>query len=161
MPNPFPKMLLLKQKFNAAIPLDIHQVVRQELAGLRDRLKPGQRIAVAVGSRGITNLQAIVTAVVDSLRDAGTSPFIIPAMGSHGGATPEGQTELLAEYGITEKNLGIPVRASLEVEPIGTTPEGVEVRCSVEALRADGIVLINRIKPHTDFSGDLGSGIIK
>src|SRR5262245_37595537 len=116
MANPFPKMLLVKQKFNAARPIDIAQTLRQELAGLGERLKPGMRIAVAVGSRGITNLQAIVAAVVDALRSAGAAPFVVPAMGSHGGATAEGQTELLAEYGITEKHLGVPIRASMEVE---------------------------------------------
>jgi hypothetical protein len=161
MANSFPKMLLVKQKFGATDSIDLNQAVRGELAGIREKLRPGMRIAVGVGSRGITGLQTMVGAVVDTLRSAGAEPFIVPAMGSHGGATPEGQTELLAEYGITPKNLGIPIRASMKVGGIGMTPEGVEVLCSVEALRADGIVLINRIKPHTDFSGDIGSGIMK
>jgi hypothetical protein len=161
MSSQFPKMLVLKQTFPATPSLDLTQTVANELSTIRDRLKPGLRVAVAVGSRGITRLQEIVSSVVQSLKATGTEPFIIPAMGSHGGATPEGQTELLAEYGITEKALGIPIRASMEVERIGTTPEGVDVFCSVEAMAADGIVIVNRIKPHTDFSGRIGSGIIK
>ena len=98
---------------------------------------------------------------MEALKAAKTEPFIIPAMGSHGGATPEGQTALLADYGITSAHLGVPIRASMEVERIGTTPEGVPVHCSVEARRADGLLLVNRIKPHTDFSGKLGSGLVK
>src|SRR5206468_5218121 len=92
----------------------------------------------------------------------GARPFIVPAMGSHGGATPEGQSELLAEYGITEEQLQVPIRASMEAERIGVTPEGVEVFFSAEALRADGVLIVNRVKPHTDFSSDdLGSGLLK
>ena len=161
MTTPFPKMLLAKQRFAVAPPLDISAVVTSELSRMRARLKPGARVAVAVGSRGISNLQTIVTTVIESLRAAQTEPFVIPAMGSHGGATPEGQTELLAEYGITEKHLGVPIKASMDVQRIGGTAHGVDVFCSAEAMRADGIVLINRIKPHTDFGGTLGSGILK
>ncbi len=157
----FPKMLLLKQRFPGTPPLDVGEAVRAEVSRVRDRIRPGMRVAVAVGSRGITNLQAIVREVVRTLKSADAEPFIVPAMGSHGGATPEGQSELLAEYGITEQQLGVPIRPSLEVKRIGATPEGVDVYCSVEAMAADGIVIVNRIKPHTDFSGRIGSGIIK
>ncbi len=157
----FPKMLLLKQRFPGTPPLDVGEAVRTEVSRVRDRIRPGMRVAVAVGSRGITNLQAIVREVVRTLKSADAEPFIVPAMGSHGGATPEGQSELLAEYGITEQHLGVPIRPSLEVKRIGATPEGVDVYCSVEAMAADGIVIVNRIKPHTDFSGRIGSGIIK
>jgi hypothetical protein len=161
MSTAFPRMLRLRQKFPVAPRLDVAQTVRDEMAVVGSSLKPGRRVAVAVGSRGITNLQEIVSAVLQSLQSVGAAPFIIPAMGSHGGATPEGQSELLAEYGITERELGVPVHAAMEVERIGVTPEGVEVCCSVEAMRADGIVMVNRIKPHTDFSGRIGSGILK
>ncbi len=126
-----------------------------------ERIQSGARIAVGVGSRGITNLPAIVAGVLDQLRAAGANPFIIPAMGSHGGATPEGQREVLESYGITEEARGVPIRASLEVRQIGESEDGIPVFCSVEALSADGIVLINRIKPHTDFGGVLGSGLLK
>src|ERR1044071_4529846 len=94
MPNPLPKMLLVKQRFNASAPIELQQVLDQELARVRGRIQPGMRLAVAVGSRGITHLQGIVATVVAGLKQAGAAPFIIPAMGSHGGATPEGQTEL-------------------------------------------------------------------
>jgi nickel-dependent lactate racemase len=131
-------------------------------AAVRARLKPGAAVAVAVGSRGITNLQAIVGQVLDELRGAGAVPFIVPAMGSHGGATPEGQVELLGEYGITETRMQAPIRAAMEAERIGVTEDGVDVFFSAEALRADGVVVINRVKPHTDFQSDtLGSGLQK
>ncbi len=100
-------------------------------------------------------------AVLAAIRSAGGEPFIIPAMGSHGGATPEGQREVLASYGITEAAMGVPIRDSLEVREVGATSDGVPVFCSTEAFAADGIVLVNRIKPHTDFFGTLGSGLLK
>ena len=161
--NSFPRMFAVRQKFPASPPLEIPAVIQSEFKaqGFLARLKPGARIAVAAGSRGISNIREILAAVLDVLNRAGAKPFILPAMGSHGGATPEGQTELLASYGVTEKSMGVPIRASMEVEPVGRTGDGVEVLCSVEALRADGIVLVNRVKPHTDFQGTLGSGIMK
>ena len=116
---------------------------------------------MGVGSRGITNLATIVGAVLDQLRGAGAQPFIIPAMGSHGGATPEGQRDVLTGYGVTEDAMGVPIRASLEVRQVGTSPDGVPVFCSVEALDADGISLINRVKPPPDVHGGLGSGLLK
>jgi hypothetical protein len=119
------------------------------------------RIAVGVGSRGIANLKDIVEAAIRVLIRAGVRPFVIPAMGSHGGATPEGQTKVLAEYGITAESLGVPIDADMDVRKIGTAPDGREIVFSAAALRADGIVVINRIKPHTDFRGTLGSGIQK
>lgn len=157
----FPKMVLVRQAFPATPPVDVAQAVEQQLTSLQPRVKQGARIAVGVGSRGITNLAEIVGTTIRVLNSWGARPFIIPAMGSHGGATPEGQKSLLAEYGVTEQAMDVPIQASMEVEQIGTTGEGVEVFCSVEALRTDGIVLINRIKPHTDFSGAIGSGILK
>jgi len=119
------------------------------------------RVAVAVGSRGITRLEEIVRAVVDELKQAGANPFIVPAMGSHGGATAEGQVELLGEYGISEANLGVPLNPSMETRLIGTTEDNMPVRFSAAALDADGIVVVNRVKPHTDFKGTLGSGLLK
>jgi hypothetical protein len=157
----FPRMLVLRQKFSPTPPIDVARTVIRELAPVRSQLRPGMRVAVAVGSRGITNLQPIVRAVLETLQAAGAAPFIIPAMGSHGGATPEGQTALLAEYGISEPDLHVPIRAAMEVDRIGVTPEGIDVYCSVEALHADAIVIVNRIKPHTDFGGRIGSGVMK
>ncbi|MST00354.1 MAG: DUF2088 domain-containing protein [Pedosphaera sp.] len=162
MIQPFPKMFALRQNFPTTPPLDIVATVQRELVPLAKQLRPGAQVAVGVGSRGITNLAAIVRATLEVLRAAGAEPFILPAMGSHGGATPEGQRELLAEYGITEAALGVPIRDSMEVEQVGMTDEGAPVFVSVEARRADGILVINRVKPHTDFSSDtLGSGPFK
>ncbi len=161
MMNSIPRMMRLRQNFPQPGPLDVDSTLDAEFAKVRARFGAGSRIAVAVGSRGITNLSAIVATVIRQLRAVGVHPLIIPAMGSHGGATPEGQLEVLAEYGITEAAMGVPIRASLDVRQIGTSKEGVAVFCSVEALGADGIVLVNRIKPHTDFFGTLGSGLLK
>ncbi len=161
MNEPWPRMMRVRQNFPQLPPLDICQTLNREFARVRSQIKPGAGIAVAVGSRGITNLAVIVTAVLEQLKALGAQPFIIPAMGSHGGATPEGQAELVATYGITEAAMRVPIRSSMDVRQIGATDDGVPVFCSVEALRADGIILVNRVKPHTDFSGALGSGILK
>ena len=150
------KVIPIRQKFPAAAALDIP---REIAARFKPAVKPGARIAVGVGSRGISNLAAVVRATVDVLKAAGAKPFLLPAMGSHGGATPEGQTGVLAEYGVTEAIA--PIRPAMETEVVATTADGVPVHVSVEALRADGVVLINRIKPHTDFGLPLGSGILK
>ena len=129
------------------------------LAGLEGN---GCRVAVAVGSRGIDRLPEVVRAVVAWLRARGASPFLVPAMGSHGGATPEGQAEVLAALGVTEASAGAPVRAAMEVVDLGRTVDGAPVFTAREARDADGVVLINRIKPHTDFeSPRLGSGLTK
>jgi hypothetical protein len=161
MNNRLPLMARVRQRFPHRLPLDIPAVLEAEFAKVRPRIKPGAIIAVAVGSRGITNLPAIVAAVLAELRTAGARPFILPAMGSHGGATPEGQTELLATFGITEAAMGVPIHASLDVRQIGIADDALPVFCSAEALGADGIVLVNRVKPHTDFTGAIGSGLLK
>ena len=152
-------MIPVRQLFPSRPPVDIAASLRSQLPRLA--VRPGQRIAVGVGSRGITNLSQIVSEVIEFLRRAGAQPFIIPAMGSHGGATPEGQTSVLAEYGISEEKLGVPIRATMEARLVGKTAQGADVFLSVEALDADGVIVVNRIKPHTDFSGALGSGLIK
>ncbi len=160
-PSALPRLLRVRQEFPRPPRLDVAAALAAEFGQLRPRIKPGARIAVGVGSRGITRLKEIVGAVLDQLRIAGAQPFIFPAMGSHGGATPEGQTEILGTYDITEKTMGVPIRASLDVRQVGATEDDKPVFCSVEALAADGIVLVNRVKPHTDFSGGLGSGLLK
>lgn len=161
MPSPeFPLMQLIRQAFPPSPTLQIHQQMKSALTRVV-QVSPGARVAVAVGSRGISNLQQIVSAVIDHLKGLRAVPFIVPAMGSHGGATPEGQMGLLAEYGITEKNLGVPIHASMDVAGTGQTEDGVDVFCSKEALSSDGVIVINRIKPHTDFKGTLGSGLLK
>lgn len=158
----FPALRRVRQEFPRSAPLEIDAVVATEFAKLRPHLPHAAAVAVAVGSRGIANLPQLVRAVVRTLQAAGARPFLIPAMGSHGGATPEGQRDVLAGYGITEAAMGAPIRPSLEVRPVGVSADGATVWCSVEALAADAIVLINRIKPHTDFlSPTLGSGLLK
>jgi len=129
------------------------------LAGLDCR---GQRIAVGAGSRGIDRIAEVLGAVVATLKARGARPFIVPAMGSHGGGTAEGQVELLDSFGISEATMGAPLRPSMDVVEIGRTPAGEPVFTAREALEADGVVLINRVKPHTDFeSVRVGSGLLK
>lgn len=156
-----PKIFRIQQQFPSTPPVDVRAIVERELETVIRSLHNGAHVAVAVGSRGITDIAPIVETVVQSLKRAGAHPFIVPAMGSHGGATPEGQAEVLREYGISSERLGIPVNAGMEAEKIGATPEGVDVYFSSEALKADHLILVNRIKPHTDFSGSLGSGLLK
>ena len=121
----------------------------------------GKRIAVAAGSRGIASLKEIVGAVCGWLKAQGAQPFIFPAMGSHGGATAEGQRKILAGYGITEAALGVEIRSSMEAVQVGITPEGFHAYMDRNAWESDGVVVVNRIKPHTDFSGKIESGVLK
>jgi hypothetical protein len=161
--NHFPKMLEMEQSYPPSQKLDFPKLIGEQFTqtGLREKIKPGMKIALGVGSRGITNLKEIVKATLGVLTEAGAHPFIVPAMGSHGGATPAGQIEMLASYGITAESMGVPIEASMEVRKIGTAFDGLDVVFSVPALAADGVVVLNRIKPHTDFRGTLGSGIQK
>ena len=149
---------------HASAPLaDSGVAARVAAEPLRQAVKPGQRIAIAVGSRGIANIAVIVKAVVDFLRELGTLPFIVPAMGSHGGASGEGQALLLREYGISEQTMGVPVLSSMEVVPVGEVshPVTFPVYMDKHAHAVDGIVVINRVKAHTDFHGRHESGIVK
>ena len=158
----FPRMVRVRQQFDVPAGVDAREATRGEMARLKSGIRRGAQIAIAVGSRGISNIRPIVETVIGEVRAAGASPFVIPAMGSHGGATAEGQREILAEYGMSEKDLGVPVQPSMDTQVIGATPDGVEINWSAEAMRADGIIVINRIKPHTDFQSDsIGSGVLK
>src|SRR5687768_3983987 len=133
MSSPFPKVCLVRQRFPEARPVDIRAGLKSEFEKIRANVKVGSAVALAVGSRGITNIDLIVRALVEMLQSAGARPFIIPAMGSHGGATARGQAEVLATYDITEATMGVPVRSSLEVREIGRTESGLPVLCSVDA----------------------------
>jgi len=161
MTDEFPQMFRVRQQFNATPPVDVAASVADGFAAIRGQLKPGMRVAVGVGSRGISNLAKVVAALIGELKSAGAEPFILPAMGSHGGATPEGQAGLLADYGVTEASMGVPVRASMEAGSLGQVEGGQDVPWSREALAADGVIVINRVKPHTDFAGPMGSGLTK
>jgi Uncharacterized conserved protein (DUF2088). len=158
-----PRMVKVRQSFPASQAVDIEAALEMQFRSidLLRRITPGMRIAVGVGSRGITNLEQIVHGAVQILIRAGAKPFIVPAMGSHGGATAEGQTNVLAEYGITSQSLGVPIEAGMDVHKIGTALGDLDVVFSAAALKADGIIAINRVKLHTDFQGRLGSGIQK
>ena len=142
---------------------DVAGAVRAQMenAGWALAVKPGSRIAVGVGSRGITNIDIIARSVVDFWKSRDAKPFLIPVMGSHGAATAQGQADVLAHYGITEETMGAPVVSSLDVVPIGATPEGIEVVMDRQAHEADGTMLLSRVKWHTDFDGKLESGIHK
>jgi len=156
-------MLRVRQRFAALPPLDVRAAATEALAALdlEAVLPPAARVAVAVGSRGIAQLLPIVRTVLDGLRAAGAAPYVVAAMGSHGGATPQGQRRILADHGLTEASLDVPIRDAMDVRLLGRTDEGIEVWCSEEALRADRILLLNRLKPHTDFGGARPSGLLK
>ena len=142
---------------------DLSGEIRQRLSGLglpHDKLS-GRRIAVTAGSRGIADLKEIVKAICDWLKDQGARPFVIPAMGSHGGATAEGQRAVLAEYGVTPESVGVEIKSDMATVHLGETPEGFQVFVDRNAWEADGIVVMNRIKPHTDFTGKIESGLSK
>jgi hypothetical protein len=142
---------------------DLSSSILESLRGLgigAEKLR-GRRIAVAVGSRGIASLQEIVGVVCGWLKAQGARPFIFPAMGSHGGGTAEGQRKILEEYGVTEAAMGVEIRSSMESVLVGTTPEGFHLFMDRNAWESDGVVLVNRVKPHTDFSGKIESGLLK
>jgi hypothetical protein len=139
---------------------DIPAAVRAAMAGARLPIRRGDTVAVGAGSRGIANIAVVVRAAVAYLQELGAVPFVFPAMGSHGGATPEGQLEILAHYGITEASMGCPLRATMEVVQVGEAL-GLPVWCDKIAAGADWIGVINRIKPHTDFKGQIESGLLK
>jgi hypothetical protein len=155
------KMIRIRQHFDQNTLTDVAAETGKELKRFSEQLQPGSRIAVAVGSRGIDNLAVVVQETVDFLKERGVNPFIIPAMGSHGGATSEGQLAILRDYGITEEEIGAPVHSSMEVVEIPDKPEGGQWYMDKHAYFSDGILLINKIKPHTDFRGKYESGLVK
>ncbi len=158
-----PLMTPVEQHFPATSLDDVTASVEQQVqeAGLLANIKPGARIAVTGGSRGIANIPAITRAVVDQVKKAGGQPFILPAMGSHGGSTPEGQQEVLASYGITPDSMGAPVEATMDVVEIDQLKDGTPVLVNRLALEADGVIIVNRVKPHTSFRGPFESGLMK
>src|SRR5258706_3376935 len=159
----FSPLLTVRQKFPDRRLADIPATVARELAGsgFGAGLKPGARIAIGVGSRGISNLATIVRSVVDFWKGRGCEPFLFPAMGSHGAATAEGQAHVLAHYGITEAAMGCPVVSALDVVSLGKTPDGIEAFMDANAHRSDGVFLIGRVKWPTDFAGLIESGLFK
>lgn len=134
------------------------ELERGEISGA---LRPGMRVAVTFGSRGIENIALITKAVISFVQEKGAKPFIIPAMGSHGGATAKGQKEVLESYGVTEERMGCPICSSMEVVQIARVSDGRPVYIDRYAANADGIIVVNRIKPHTAFRGPYESGLMK
>ncbi len=159
----FSPFLVVRQKFPSYRIADVAGEVHRALdaAQLGAGLKPGASIAIGVGSRGIANIHLIAGAIVAWWKARGMKPFLFPAMGSHGAASAHGQAAVLAKYGITEAAMGCPIRSSLDVIGLGTTPEGIETVMDRNAHSADGVMLCGRVKWHTDFAGTLESGLFK
>jgi len=162
---PVPKVVRVRQRFpDEHIPEEeLSAVLRRKLAEKRadTKLRPGMRVAITAGSRGISNIPQILRTLVSYVRDCGAEPFLVAAMGSHGGATSEGQLAILAGLGITERSVGCPILSDMTVVPLGRNAEGVQVCISRDAAMADGIIVCNRIKPHTCFRGECESGLMK
>lgn len=158
-----PKGLKVRQKLYSGKLDDVEAAVREQLRRpeVRERIRPGQRVAVGVGSRGISAIFSMVKACVAGLKEIGAEPFIVPAMGSHGGAKAEGQAALLAEYGITEESVGAPIVPDMDVVELGKLEGRVPVYFSRAALEADAVVPVCRVKPHTAFRAPIESGIAK
>lgn len=160
---PLPRMVRVRQSFDRPVINDPETELLRSLRvrSMLDNIRKGMRIAITVGSRGITNQPLIVRTLIKELMAGGAKPFIIPAMGSHGGATAEGQKRMLAGMGFTEETMGVPIRATMETVVIGTSANGLPVHIDKDAAEADGIVIVNRIKPHVAFRGPYESGIMK
>lgn len=158
-----PKMVRVKQLFPRISFDDVREAVQSELVsiGIESIIKSGDTIAVGAGSRGVANIAVSVKAIVDFLKDLGAKPFIFPAMGSHGGATPEGQIEVLYHYGISEKTMDVPIKSTMDTKVMGETADGLPVFLDQYAADADHVVPVNRVKSHTDFNGSIESGIMK
>ncbi|MBV9266450.1 MAG: DUF2088 domain-containing protein [Acidobacteriaceae bacterium] len=158
-----PRFVLVEQSFPDRSIHNIREHVFRELAAsdFAGRVPKRASVAIGVGSRGISNIATIVKSVVDWWKQQGAQPFIIPAMGSHGAATAEGQADVLAHYGIHEATMGVPVRSSLDVVLLGETGEGIKVSLDRNGFEADGIFLVGRVKWHTDFAGSIESGLFK
>ncbi len=159
----FPRVVKIRQTFPRPRVEDVGGTVREQLRKeeITSAIRPGMSVAVTAGSRGIARIDEILRAVVDGLKEMGAEPFIVPAMGSHGGATAEGQVEILASLGITEEACGAPIRSSMETVEIGETARGIPVFMDRIASEADGVVVVNRIKAHTDFRAEIESGLLK
>ncbi|MDR4887448.1 lactate racemase domain-containing protein [Fredinandcohnia sp. QZ13] len=158
-----PRMIKIRQKFHAPEVENVKEAVHEAIqtAGVLNRVDAGDRVAIAVGSRGVSNLPELVRETVNAVKSVGGHPFIVPAMGSHGGATAVGQVDVLEQLGVTEDAIGAPILATMEVVEIGRLPNGLPIYMDLHAYKADKIIVINRIKPHTAFRGPVESGLMK
>jgi hypothetical protein len=159
----YPQMFRVRQTFPRPRVEDIPATVAAEMARLplAEKISDGQSVAVTAGSRGIANIKEITRSVVQHLRSVGAEPFVVPAMGSHGGGTADGQRGILAGYGITEEFLGCPIKASMDTVVVTETPEGIPVHFDRHAYEADHVFVAGRVKPHTGFTGEIESGLMK
>lgn len=160
---PIPRMVRIQQKFDNTALEQPAEVTKQQLLkkGTLDTIKPNQHVAIAVGSRGIANIALVTKVVIDAVKAVGAFPFIVPCMGSHGGATAEGQADVLHHLGINEQSMGVPIRSSMEVVELDRLDNGLPIYCDLIASQADAIIVINRVKPHTAFRGRIESGMLK
>jgi hypothetical protein len=161
--TPIPPLALFEQDLVDDGLSDVATAVREAFAAskLKDRIIPGMRVAMAVGSRGVANLPLLVRMCVDYFKSLGAEPFIVPAMGSHGLASAEGQTALLASLGVTDTGMGCPIQSCMDVVKLGELPNGLPVYMDSKAYAADGIFVLNRVKPHPSFHGPHESGLLK
>ncbi len=159
----YPRMMRVRQHFEAPTLEDISGAVRQEVEtlNLSSKVKPGQSVAISVGSRGIANIALIVKSLVEALKDIGLEPFLVPAMGSHGGGLAEAQQAIIEGYGVTEEYTGAPIKSSMETVQVGTIEDNVPVYFDKHAYEADHVAVVGRIKPHTGFVGEIESGLHK
>jgi hypothetical protein len=159
----FPPIACVRQEFDQPEVADVPAAVARAIRGSRvgERVKPGGSVAVTVGSRGIAGIDRIAAAAVGALRGLGLNPFVVAAMGSHGGGTADGQRALLAALGVTESAVGCPVRCEMDTVVLGTNSFGLPIHFDRNAYEADGVVLLNRVKPHTSFTGRYESGLLK
>jgi hypothetical protein len=158
---PFPRMIPVRQRFHCPQLTDVAGATAQALEPLRKRVRPGMSVAITAGSRGIHDKPAVLRAAGDWLRSVGAEPFVVPAMGSHGGATAEGQVQMLADLGMTEQTVGMPIHATMETVELDRLPDGPAVHLDAHAAKADGILAVNRVKAHTDFQAEIESGLAK
>ncbi len=159
----YPEMYRIHQVFDAPKVGSLEEALSRELASIRagELIKPGARIALSAGSRGVAHIDQILRYLVQAVRQKGGRPFLIPSMGSHGGGTSEGQVEVLKSLGITVESTGAPIVSSMDVVEIGKSRFGFPVMVAKAAADADGIIVVNRIKPHTEFEGPIESGLMK
>ena len=159
----YPQLFRLRQQFEGPVVEDVAAEVEHQLASLSlsEKIEPGQSVAITAGSRGIANIQIIIRGISQHLKALGAEPFIVPAMGSHGGGTAEGQQQIIESYGITEEFCGCPIRASIDTVVVCNAAEGFPVHFDQQASEADHVFVCGRVKPHTGFHGDIESGLMK
>jgi hypothetical protein len=160
---PLPRFFKVRQRLPRDRIEDVAEAIREELRriGLAERLRPGWCVALTAGSRGIADIPLVMRTVAEAVRNCGAEPFVVPAMGSHGGATVEGQRHVLAEYGITESSVGAPIRATMDTVELGRLPCGARVYFDALAAAAEATIVVNRVKAHTAFRGNIESGLCK